>query len=164
MIPVELTINGKKISAEVEPRTLLATFLREHLGLTGTHIGCDTTQCGCCTVRFNGDAVKSCTMLVVQAIGGEVATIEGLAGESGELHPLQRSFMECHGLQCGFCTPGFIMNALDIIEKHDDLDEDKVRHLIDGNMCRCTGYNNIVDAILRAASTLRSASPETTAA
>lgn len=154
MISVELNVNGKAVHAEVEPRTLLVTFLREHLDLTGTHIGCDTTQCGCCTVHVNGDAVKSCTMLVAQADGSRVTTIEGLS-DGTALHPLQQSFMDCHGLQCGFCTPGFIMNALDIIEKCDDLDAEKVRHLVDGNICRCTGYTNIVDAILDASSKIR---------
>jgi carbon-monoxide dehydrogenase small subunit len=159
MIAVSLKVNEKIVEAEVEPRTLLATFLREHLDLTGTHIGCDTTQCGCCTVKMNGDAVKSCTILVVQADGAEITTIEGLS-EGNALHPLQQSFMDCHGLQCGFCTPGFVMSALDVIEKHDDLDDHKVRHLIEGNICRCTGYNTIVDAILTAAERMRPAQLE----
>lgn len=156
MISVSLTVNGKPVSAEVEPRTLLSTFLREHLRLTGTHIGCDTTQCGCCTVTMNGDAVKSCTMLVAQADGAQITTIEGLSqGET--VHPLQQAFMDHHALQCGYCTPGFIMSALDLIEKHDVLDENKVRHLVEGNICRCTGYNNIVKAILAASDTMRAA-------
>ncbi len=148
--PVSMTVNGRLRSSDIEARTLLAEFLRDHLELTGTHIGCDTSQCGCCTVLVDGDAVKSCTMLAVQADGCDVTTIEGLsAGE--ELHPLQRAFHEHHALQCGFCTPGFVMSALELISKYRDLDEAKVRGLVDGNLCRCTGYHNIVKAILAAA-------------
>ncbi|NTJ11795.1 (2Fe-2S)-binding protein [Rhizobium lusitanum] len=157
MISVSLTINKQPVTAVVEPRTLLANFLREDQRLTGTHIGCDTTQCGCCTVIIDGDAVKSCTVLVAQLDRVEITTIEGLArGDS--LHPLQQAFMDNHGLQCGFCTPGFIMSALELIEKNEDLDEETVRHGIEGNICRCTGYINIVKAILSAAETMKTAS------
>lgn len=150
MITVSLIINGKKVDAAVEGRLLLSTFLREELRLTGTHIGCDTTQCGACTVLLNGQAVKSCTLLVAQADACELTTIEGVASE-GRLHPIQQAFMDHHALQCGYCTPGFIMIALDLIANFDDLDDAKVRELIDGNLCRCTGYNNIVEAILAVA-------------
>ena len=157
MISVSLTINGKSVIAEVEPRTLLANFLRETQHLTGTHIGCDTTQCGCCTVMINGDAVKSCTVLLAQLEQAEVTTIEGLA-DGDTLHPLQQAFIDNHGLQCGFCTTGFIMSAVDLIEKNDNLDEEKVRHGVEGNICRCTGYTNIVKSILVAAETMKTAS------
>lgn len=150
MISVSLTVNGLEVDAAVEDRTLLSTFLREELRLTGTHIGCDTTQCGACTVMLDGKAIKSCTLLVAQADGSRILTIEGLAPE-GELHPIQQAFIDHHGLQCGYCTPGFIMSALDLIENYDDLDDAKVRNLIDGNICRCTGYHSIVEAILAAA-------------
>jgi carbon-monoxide dehydrogenase small subunit len=148
-VDVTMVVNGVSRSAAVEPRTFLASFLREGLGLTGTHIGCDTCQCGCCTVLVNGDAVKSCTMLAVQADGCEITTIEGL-GTEGRLHPMQRAFHEHHAVQCGYCTPGFIMSAVELVAKYGDLDEAKVRRLVDGNMCRCTGYHNIVKAILAA--------------
>ncbi|MCY4264522.1 MAG: (2Fe-2S)-binding protein [Gammaproteobacteria bacterium] len=144
---VELTVNGSPVSGEVESRTLLVHFLREHLRLTGTHIGCDTSQCGACVVHVNGKSVKSCTMLAVQADGAEVTTIEGLAhGE--ELHPMQQAFMDNHGLQCGFCTPGMIMSALDIVKRNgNELDEATVRKELEGNICRCTGYHNIVKSV-----------------
>ena len=144
---ISLTLNGKLSSAEAEPRTFLAALLREHFGLTGTHVGCDTAQCGCCTVLVNGDAVKSCAMLAVQAEGADVQTIEGLACK-GKLHPMQQAFSDRHALQCGYCTPGFVMSAVELVEKYDGLDEAKVRYLIEGNICRCTGYTNIVAAIL----------------
>ena len=151
MAKVELTVNGRSVSAEVEDRTLLSQFLRENLNLTGTHIGCDTSQCGACVVHVDGKAVKSCTMLAAQASGSEVTTIEGLAG-GGELHPVQAAFKEHHGLQCGFCTPGMIMAATDMIARHGGkLDEKTVRAELEGNICRCTGYHNIVKAILAAA-------------
>ncbi|MGQ7792105.1 (2Fe-2S)-binding protein [Faunimonas sp. B44] len=155
MSRVELTVNGRSVAREVEDRTLLVHFLREELGLTGTHVGCDTSQCGACVVHVDGRAVKSCTMLAVQASGSTVTTIEGLArGE--ELHPVQAAFREHHGLQCGFCTPGMIMAAIDMIERHDgQLDEKTVRHELEGNICRCTGYHNIVKAILAASDTMR---------
>ncbi len=152
-IAVSLQVNGAAVETAVEPWTLLAPFLREELALTGTHIGCDTTQCGACTVLVDGDAVKSCTMLVVQADGASVTTIEGLA-KDGVLHPVQQAFHENHGLQCGFCTPGFIMSVTELVTKYRDLSELKVRELIEGNICRCTGYQNIVKAALAGAKML----------
>ncbi|MDB5508753.1 MAG: cutS [Hyphomicrobiales bacterium] len=146
MQSVTLTINGKPVTAEVEGRTLLVKLLRETLGMTGTHVGCDTTQCGACTVLFNGDAVKSCTILAVQADGGDVTTIEGVAtGE--ELHPVQEAFRTHHGLQCGFCTPGMVMRAIDLLAKNPRPTEEEIRHEMEGNLCRCTGYHNIVAAV-----------------
>jgi carbon-monoxide dehydrogenase small subunit len=153
-ITVHLTVNGMAIERPVEPRRLLGPFLREDLGLTGTHIGCDTSQCGCCTVLIDGEAIKSCTMLVVQADGRAVTTIEGL-GTDGRLHPVQQAFHDHHGLQCGFCTPGFVMSITELVTKYDDLTETKVRELIEGNLCRCTGYHNIVKAALAAAAALK---------
>jgi carbon-monoxide dehydrogenase small subunit len=148
---VSLTVNGVPVSREVDDETLLVVFLREHLDLTGTHVGCDTTQCGCCVVHLNGTSVKSCTVLAVQAQGGHVTTIEGLARD-GTLHPVQEAFHRCHALQCGFCTPGMIMAAVDLIETHPEpLTEAIVREEMEGNLCRCTGYHNIVKAILTAA-------------
>jgi carbon-monoxide dehydrogenase small subunit len=149
-----MTVNGKPASADVEARTLLVQFIRERLGLTGTHVGCDTSQCGACVVHVDGRAVKSCAMLAVQAEGTEVLTIEGLAGD-GELHPVQAAFREHHGLQCGFCTPGMIMTAVDMIRRIPDLDEETVRDELEGNICRCTGYHNIVKAILAASQEMR---------
>ena len=147
MATVSMTINGKLVSGEFEDRTLLVHFLREHLGLTGTHIGCDTSQCGACVVHMNGSSVKACTLLAVQADGSDITTIEGLA-EDAELHPMQQAFMDNHGLQCGFCTPGMIMSALDIVKRNgNDLDEATVRKELEGNICRCTGYHNIVKAV-----------------
>ncbi|MSO64860.1 MAG: (2Fe-2S)-binding protein [Alphaproteobacteria bacterium] len=146
---VAMTVNGNAVSADVEPRTLLVEYIREHLRLTGTHVGCDTTQCGACTVHFNGEAVKSCTVLAGQCEGAQVVTIEGLA-KDGRLHPMQESFKEHHGLQCGFCTPGMVMAAIDIRRRHKSPTEDTVRHELEGNICRCTGYHNIVKAILHA--------------
>lgn len=152
MANVSLTVNGRSVEKNVEDRTLLVQFLREDLNLTGTHIGCDTSQCGACVVHVDGKAVKSCTMLVAQASGSEVTTIEGLSG-GGALHPVQEAFREHHGLQCGFCTPGMIMAATDMINRHGGkLDEATVRAELEGNICRCTGYHNIVKAILDAAS------------
>jgi carbon-monoxide dehydrogenase small subunit len=149
-----MTVNGKPASADVEARTLLVQFIRERLGLTGTHVGCDTSQCGACVVHVDGRAVKSCAMLAVQAEGAEVLTIEGLARD-GELHPVQAAFREHHGLQCGFCTPGMIMTAVDMIRRIPDLDEETVRDELEGNICRCTGYHNIVKAILAASQEMR---------
>ena len=150
MSDVSLVVNGKSVSATVEDRTLLVHFLRENLGLTGTHVGCDTSQCGACVVHVDGKAVKSCTMLAAQASGSNILTIEGLA-DGAELHPVQAAFREHHGLQCGFCTPGMIMAATDMISRHPEgLDEKTVRHELEGNICRCTGYHNIVKAILAA--------------
>jgi carbon-monoxide dehydrogenase small subunit len=154
---VNLTINGKKVSAEVEPRTLLVQLLRDQLGLTGTHVGCDTSQCGCCNVHYNGEAVKSCTILAVQAEGGNVLTIEGLAPSDDKLHPMQEAFREHHGLQCGFCTPGMVMVGVDIARRLPDADEKTVRHQLEGNICRCTGYEGIVDAIMDASQKMKSA-------
>ena len=150
MAVVSLTVNGKSVSQETEDRTLLVYFLREQLGLTGTHIGCDTSQCGACVVHVNGRAVKSCTMFAAQAAGAEVTTIEGLA-EDGKLHPVQEAFRENHGLQCGFCTPGMIMTAVDMIRRIPILDRATIREELEGNICRCTGYHNIVSAIEDAA-------------
>jgi|TARA_R110000787_G_scaffold79013_9_gene172574 carbon-monoxide dehydrogenase small subunit len=147
-----MTVNGRSVSGQCEDRTLLVQFIRENLGLTGTHVGCDTSQCGACVVHVDGKAVKSCTMLAAQADGSEVVTIEGLAS-GGELHPVQAAFREHHGLQCGFCTPGMIMSAVDMIQRHGGrLDEKTVRQELEGNICRCTGYHNIVKAVLDAAS------------
>jgi carbon-monoxide dehydrogenase small subunit len=151
MTNVAITVNGRSESREVEDRTLLVHFLRDHLGLTGTHVGCDTSQCGACVVHLDGVAVKACTILAAAANGGQVTTIEGLA-KGDQLHPVQAAFREHHGLQCGFCTPGMIMTAVDMIRRYDGkLDEKTVRHELEGNICRCTGYHNIVKAILAAA-------------
>jgi len=147
-VSISVTVNGKRFDREVEPRQLLVQFIREGLALTGTHIGCDTSYCGACTVLFNGEPVKSCTMLAVQADGGEVTTVEGLARD-GKLHPLQESFSEHHALQCGYCTPGMLATAHDIVTRLPDADENLVRHELAGNLCRCTGYRGIVRAIVR---------------
>lgn len=147
MPTVSMTVNGNSVSAEVEGRTLLAEFLRENLRLTGTHIGCDTSQCGACVVHVDGKSIKSCTMLAVMADGCEVTTIEGLAID-GTMHPMQKAFMDNHGLQCGFCTPGMVMSALDIVNRNgNELDEATVRKELEGNICRCTGYHNIVKSV-----------------
>lgn len=146
---MSVTVNGSSRSADVEPRTLLVHFLRDTLGLTGTNIGCDTSSCGACTVHVDGESVKSCTMFAAQADGAEITTIEGLAGDDGELHPMQAAFMECHGLQCGYCTPGMVMAATSLVAEYPDgLDEAAVREGLEGNLCRCTGYHNIVKAVL----------------
>ena len=148
---VNLTVNGTPRSADVESRTLLVELLREHLGLTGTHVGCDTSQCGACVVHVNGKSVKACTVLAVQAQGMEVTTIEGLAAPDGTLHPMQEMFREHHALQCGFCTPGMVMSAIDLVNLHPDgLSEKEIREGLEGNLCRCTGYHNIVKAIAAA--------------
>ncbi|MFO1074625.1 MAG: (2Fe-2S)-binding protein [Geminicoccaceae bacterium] len=154
MATVTMTVNGKQVRGEVESRTLLVEFLRYQLGLTGTHVGCDTSQCGCCVVHVDGDSVKSCTMLAIQADGRSVTTIEGMA-KGGTLHPIQEAFREHHGLQCGFCTPGMIMSAADLLQKHADPSETEVREWLEGNLCRCTGYQNIVNAILAAAQSMQ---------
>ncbi len=154
--PLALKVNGNAVSVQVEPRTLLVQLLRETLRLTGTHVGCDTGQCGACTVHLDGRAVKSCTMLAVQAAGCEITTIEGVAAPSGDLHPMQAAFKEHHGLQCGFCTPGMVMNAIDLARSKADLSEAEVRGGLDGNLCRCTGYQNIVKAVLAGAAAMRS--------
>jgi aerobic carbon-monoxide dehydrogenase small subunit len=150
---VSLTVNGKKASATVESRTLLVQLLREHLGLTGTHVGCDTSQCGACVVHVNGESVKSCTYLAVQAAGQEVLTIEGLA-TGDELHPMQAAFREHHGLQCGFCTPGMVLSAVDLLKNNKKPTEHEIREWLEGNLCRCTGYHNIVKAIQAASETM----------
>jgi len=155
MASVSMTVNGQAATREVEPRTLLVEFLRQHLDLTGTHVGCDTSQCGACVVHVNGASVKSCTVLAVQAQGAEVTTIEGLA-KNGELHPMQAAFREHHALQCGFCTPGMIMSAIDLLKRKPDPSEQEIREWLDGNLCRCTGYHNIVKAIRAAAADMRS--------
>jgi carbon-monoxide dehydrogenase small subunit len=155
---IEFVVNGKARELDVEPRRLLVQALREDLDLTGTHIGCDTSQCGACTVHLDGHAVKSCTMLAVQADGSEVTTIEGLA-EGENLHPMQAAFWEKHGLQCGFCTPGMIMTAVDLLNRNPDPTDAEIRHAIEGNYCRCTGYQNIVAAIRHAAETIRTGAP-----
>jgi carbon-monoxide dehydrogenase small subunit len=157
MAMISMTVNGSPVSRDVEDNTLLAYFLRESLGLTGTHVGCDTTQCGCCVVHVDGRSIKSCTMLAVQANGCAVTTIEGLA-VGDKLHPVQEAFRKYHALQCGFCTPGMIMAATNLIETYEgDLTEEIVREEMEGNLCRCTGYHNIVKAILAAADEMRSA-------
>jgi carbon-monoxide dehydrogenase small subunit len=151
---LSLTVNGKAVSAEVDPRTLLVQFLRDHLRLTGTHVGCDTAQCGACTVHVNDRAVKSCNLLALQAQGANVTTIEGI-GTPDELHPMQAAFREHHGLQCGFCTPGIVMNALELVRRHPEPSEDTVRAELDGNLCRCTGYHNIVKAVVAGAAAMK---------
>ena len=147
-VKVSMKVNGKAVSGEVEERTLLVTFIRELLRLTGTHVGCDTAQCGACTVSMNGAAVKSCSMLAMQAEGADITTIEGVAAADGTLHPMQAAFKEHHGLQCGFCTPGMVMNAVDFAKRHPGASEQEVREALDGNLCRCTGYHNIVKSIM----------------
>lgn len=154
MTVVSMTVNGKPAQADVEARTLLVNFIREELGLTGTHVGCDTSQCGACVVLVDGRAVKSCALLVGQADGADIVTVEGLA-KNGELHPVQKAFREHHGLQCGFCTPGMMMTAVDLIRRKPELDEQTVREELEGNLCRCTGYHNIVKAILAASEDMR---------
>jgi carbon-monoxide dehydrogenase small subunit len=151
-----MTVNGKKTSGTVENRTLLVQYLRETLGLTGTHVGCDTSQCGACTVHVNGRAVKSCSLLAVHCAGADVLTIEGLA-QGDKLHPMQEAFREHHALQCGFCTPGMVMSAIGIVNDHAQLDDKTIRHQLEGNICRCTGYHNIVEAIAAAHKTMRGA-------
>ena len=153
-IPISLTVNGKAVQANVDPRTLLVQLIREHLQLTGTHVGCDTAQCGACTVHLNGRAVKACSMLAVQAQGASITTIEGLS-QDGTLHPMQAAFRECHGLQCGFCTPGMVMSAVDLVQNHDCSTEEQVRAGLEGNICRCTGYHNIVRAVQQGAAGMK---------
>jgi carbon-monoxide dehydrogenase small subunit len=153
---VTFTLNGESVHAEVSPRTLLVEMLRDHLGRTGTHVGCDTSQCGACVVHVDGRSIKSCTMLALQADGADVTTIEGVA-RNGELHPMQEAFREHHGLQCGFCTPGMIMSALDLVRQNPDPDEAEIRAWLEGNLCRCTGYQNIVKAVKAGADSMRQA-------
>ena len=154
MRKVTLEINGKKVEREVQDSTLLSTFLREHLNLTGTHVGCDTSQCGACVVHVNGESAKSCTMLAMQAEGSDVSTIEGLA-EGDTLHPMQEAFRDNHGLQCGFCTPGMVMSAIDLVRTNNNPSEQEVREWLEGNLCRCTGYHNIVKSILAGAKAMQ---------
>ncbi|MGH8196097.1 MAG: (2Fe-2S)-binding protein [Woeseiaceae bacterium] len=153
-VKVSFVLNGEPVSAEVEPRTLLVEMIRENLRRTGTHVGCDTSQCGACVIHLNGRSVKSCTMLAVQAEGANVLTIEGVA-QNGKLHPMQEAFREHHGLQCGFCTPGMIMSALDLVQQNPDPDEREIRAWLEGNLCRCTGYQNIVRAVKAGARSMR---------
>ena len=153
-VPLSLTVNGKAVRADVDPRTLLVEFLRRNLGLTGAHVGCDTAQCGACTVLVDGRAVKSCNVLAVQLPGASVTTIEGIAGRDGQLHPMQAAFKECHGLQCGFCTTGMVMSALDLVQRHPNPDEQTIREELEGNLCRCTGYHNIVKAVRQGAAAM----------
>jgi aerobic carbon-monoxide dehydrogenase small subunit len=154
-IPVMMTVNGKPVAAEIEPRTLLTQFLREHLRLTGTHVGCDTAQCGACTVHLDGRAVKACNMLAAQAQGAQIVTIEGVAHANGALHPMQAAFRQHHGLQCGFCTPGMVMIALAIVKEHPNPSEEEIRTGLSGNLCRCTGYHNIVKAVKAGAAAMK---------
>ena len=161
MTKVSMTVNGRKMSGDCDDRTLLVNFIRENLNLTGTHVGCDTAQCGACTVSMNGKAVKSCSMLAMQAEGADVMTIEGVAKPDGTLHPMQAAFQEHHGLQCGFCTPGMVMSAIDMVKRHNyQLDEATVRRELEGNLCRCTGYHNIVKAVLACRDELKSQAKE----
>jgi len=153
-VKVSMTVNGKPASGEVEERTLLVNFIREHLRLTGTHVGCDTAQCGACTIHLNGRAVKSCNMLAMQAEGADIVTIEGIAKSDGTLHPMQEAFRQHHGLQCGFCTPGMVMSAIDLVKNIPNPTEEQIREQLDGNLCRCTGYHNIVKAIKAASQTM----------
>ena len=155
-VKVSFTVNGKLASAEVEERTLLVNFIRDNLRLTGTHVGCDTAQCGACIIHMNGRAVKSCNMLAMQAEGADLVTIEGIAKADGTLHPMQEAFRQHHGLQCGFCTPGMVMSAIDLVKNFPDPSEELIREQLDGNLCRCTGYHNIVKAIKAASQTMRS--------
>ena len=154
MAQVTMTVNGKAASGTVEGRTLLSGFLRDHLGLTGTHVGCDTSQCGACVVHVNGEAVKACTMLAAEADGAEVATIEGMANADGSLNVIQQAFQDHHGLQCGFCTPGMVMSAADLLQKNPTPSEHEIREWLEGNICRCTGYHNIVKSIQAASAVM----------
>ena len=146
---VQLTVNGRAVTVDAPPNTLLVQAIREHLHLTGTHVGCDTAQCGACTVHVDGRAIKSCNVLLAQVAGAQVTTIEGIAKADGTMHPMQAAFKECHGLQCGFCTPGMVMSAIDLCNNHPGASETDIRELLDGNLCRCTGYQNIVKAVIQ---------------
>ena len=154
-VPVSMTVNGKPVNAQVEPRTLLVDFIRSELRLTGTHVACDTAQCGACTIHMNGAAVKCCNMLAVQADGTDIVTIEGIAKPEGPMHPMQAAFRDHHGLQCGFCTPGMVMSAIDLVARHPNPDEKTIRAELDGNLCRCTGYHGIVKAIAAGATAMK---------
>jgi len=153
-VSLAMTVNGKPVSADIDARTLLVDFLRNQLSLTGTHVGCDTAQCGACTVHVDGQAVKSCNLLALQVQGASVVTIEGLIAEDGTLHPMQEAFRDCHGLQCGFCTPGMVMSAIDLVNRHPRADEATIRAELEGNICRCTGYHNIVKAVRQGAAVM----------
>ena len=153
-VSLALKVNGKPVTAEIDPRTLLVDFLRNQLALTGTHVGCDTAQCGACTVHLDGQAVKSCNVLALQAQGASVVTIEGLIAADGTMHPMQVAFRACHGLQCGFCTPGMVMSAIDLVNRHPHADDAAIRAGLEGNLCRCTGYQNIVKAVRQAAAVM----------
>ncbi len=155
LMPVTLTVNGQAVTLHAAPNTLLVQALREHLKLTGTHVGCDTAQCGACTVLMNGNAIKSCNVLLAQAQGAQITTIEGLASADGTLHPMQQAFKACHGLQCGFCTPGMVMAAVGFCQKNSAVDAQDVRHALEGNLCRCTGYQNIVLAVQQGAAAMK---------
>ncbi len=163
-LSLTLTVNGKQVTADVDPRTLLSDFIRVNLGLTGTHIGCDTAQCGACTVHLDGRAVKSCNVLAAQAQGATILTIEVLAAADGKMHPMQEAFRDCHGLQCGFCTPGMVMSALDLVARHPGADEKTIRAELEGNLCRCTGYHNIVKAVQHGAAAMAGQKPAKTPA
>ena len=154
-MPVELKVNGRAVTVDAPPHTLLVQALREHLRLTGTHVGCDTAQCGACTVHLDGKAIKSCNVLLAQVAGREVTTIEGMASADGTMHPMQAAFKDCHGLQCGFCTPGMVMSAVDLCQRHPGADEAQIREQLDGNICRCTGYHNIVKAVQQGAAAMK---------
>ena len=156
-VPQSLTVNGKLFTADVDPRTLLVDLLRDELGLTGTHVGCDTGQCGACTVHVNGKAVKSCNVLAAQVAGANVVTIEGVASDDGTMHPMQAAFKECHALQCGFCTPGMVMSAIDLVNRYPGASEATIRAELEGNLCRCTGYQNIVKAVQQGAAAMGAA-------
>lgn len=151
----ELSVNGKTVTIDAADNTLLSTAIREHLHLTGTHIGCDTAQCGACTVIIDGNSIKSCNILLAQAAGASITTIEGIAAPDGTMHPMQQAFKDCHGLQCGFCTPGMVISALDLCAKHPDASETEIRELLEGNICRCTGYQNIVKAVQQGAAHMK---------
>jgi aerobic carbon-monoxide dehydrogenase small subunit len=153
-ISLAMTVNGKAVRADIDPRMLLVDFLRTTLGLTGTHVGCDTAQCGACTIHLDGRAVKACNVLALQAQGTSVVTIEGVAAADGKMHPMQEAFRECHGLQCGFCTTGMVMSAIDLVNRHPHADEKTIREELEGNLCRCTGYHNIVKAVQQGAAAM----------
>ena len=155
MMQIQLTVNGQSVSLTAAPNTLLVQALREHLNLTGTHVGCDTAQCGACTVLMNGNAIKSCNVLLAQAEGATIGTIEGLADADGKMHPMQAAFKDCHGLQCGYCTPGMVMNAVDICRKYPNPTVQQIREKLEGNICRCTGYQNIVKAVQQGAAAMK---------
>ena len=153
-VTLSLTVNGKPVTADIDPRTLLVDLLRNELSLTGTHVGCDTGQCGACTVHVDGNAIKACTILAAQAQGATVMTIEGLAAPDGTMHPMQAAFKECHGLQCGFCTPGMVMSAIDLVQRYPQASEQTIREELEGNLCRCTGYHNVVKAVQQGAAAM----------